>query len=724
MADNLEKIEKRLDSIEQRLAHLESPKGVEKTIDEPTARSAEKQENSVPSFPVGSLLLLGLGGIIIWNSLPGFLSRMFFGSYNRYGGSYVDFGSLIFAGIGCVLFVLGLRSILAYRDSKSGKTNVSGKSESGIENAQPLEINSGGQHGDKKEDDRGESIEYQIASHWFGIVGVVAILFGVALFLKYAFDNDWIGPAGQVSIGVIFGIFLLGLGEYFRTKYAQYSQILSGCGLGVLYLSLWSAYSIFKLIDAYTVMGAMTLVTATAALLAIRYNSVYIAVLGILGGFVTPLLLGKGLDQTLLLVYVLVLNIGVLLIAFFKNWKSLNLITFAATFIDFSVWYSNLADRGQYTLEAFVFLTVFFIIFSLVWVVYSLIYERKVEDVDILLSLLNALVYFGFSFMILSETYKDYMGFFAFAVALYYAVFGFIAYTKFKADSVLTLGFLGTSILFLTVAVPLQVDRNLITIVWAIEGVVLVWLSFWISIYKLRVAALGIYILVAIRLVGFDANLPFDNFALIFNKRFITFVIAAISAGVAAYLYKSYQNNVLEEEKPVLPALLIGLNVILVAALTLESVSYFGLRIQNLNNVLYKNQTNQIVNPNVQNPYDRQRTGYSPYQNTYNNNLPDPKVEAQIRNSENQRNISISIIWLVYSLILLMVGVVAKYKPIRLSALAFFAITILKVFLVDSANLQQLYRIIAFISLGTILLVVAYIYQRYKQQINAFLLNG
>lgn len=830
MADNFEKIEQRLASLEQRMSRLEASGSAEKIVSEAKIKQVEEKEESGSGFPVGALVLLGIGGLILLNSVPSLIMRFFvYNSYSSYGRSYFDYNTLIFVAIGLFIFMLGVRKIMVFRGRKSSMGAVATKrSAGGVVAVAPLDIKGGQIPGTKSEEKRGDSIEYQIASHWFSIVGVIAILLGVALFLKYAFDSRWIGPVGQVSIGIIFGICFLGLGDFFRSKYAQYSQILTGCGIAVLYLSVWAAYAVFKLVDPVVVMGLMSLITISSALLAVRYNSIYVAALGLLGGFITPIFLAKGFDQVLLLTYILVLNFGVLTIAFFKDWKTLNLLAFAATYIDFSIWYSNYASKGQNTLEAIVFLTIFFAVFSLVWIIYNLVYDKKVEEVDIFLTLLNALVYFGFSYTILDKQYGDYLGFFAFAMALYYALFGYMAFVKFKADSMLTLGFLGSSILFLTIAVPLQVEKNLITIVWAIESAVLVWLSFWISSYKLRVAALGIYILVVIRLVAFDANLPLGEFALIFNKRFITYVIAAISAGIASYFYHVYRQNVQEDEKPVLPVLLIGLNVVLVAALTLESINYFDKKIEALSKqpkaevierdgfalvgdayaqgatyVYWIHEKGQFesgccleVNPSAPttlNSYtftlrDRvnskyyegvvcspncdsrviwtgpvlfaynQTGGYSvtlgpsgmvntgyinepvvsnppayktPVTYTPQNKpatYPQPVITnetlAEIKKLEGTRNVSISVIWLMYSLVMLMVGVVAKYKPIRLSALAFFAVTILKVFIIDSANLQQLFRIIAFIVLGTILLVVAYIYQRFKQQINAFLLNG
>ncbi len=899
MVDNTEKIEKRLEEIEARLSRLEGSR-IDEKLDS-RVKEAESSKGEGKRTPVGSVILLIIGGLILWNSLPALLSGYFFGNTYGFGSAY-----LIFVFFGAVLAALGIRGITRARGERVSEQVSRDKSASTmLEGAKPLEV--GGvsrkeEQAEKKEKNK-DSVEFQIASHWFSIVGIIAILLGVVFFLKYAFDNNWIGPVGQVSLGIVFGIALLLVGEYFRAKYARYSQIITGGGIGVLYLSLWAAFAVFSLIDTTTVLGSMSLVTITSALLAIRYDAIYIAVLGVIGGFATPVLLAKGIDnEILLLTYVLTLNLGVLFIAFFKNWRPLNILTFAGTYLVFTSWYSSFYKPVD-LLITFVFLTLLFVIFSFVWVVYSLIYDKKIEETDLFLMVFNAFAYFGYSYMLLLPGYKVYLGFFAFSLSVYYLIFGYIAYTKFKAESVLTLGQLGISIIFLTVAVPLQVKSNLITLIWAVEGAVILWLGFWLSSYKLRVGALLIYILVVARLAFFDSVIPSSEFILFLNRRFITYVAAAISAGVASWLYVMYKSKTQEDENLILPIFLIGLNVVLVVALTLESVSFFDSKISVLQKNLYKSEIptavlgqqtivktiesslddvslacnglsneglflgmdsfcnppakittkllftnvmipqnagivaayvtvfpldsmqengeysitlknatlgqNSLASPTVswqtspwkadvalttsnvassmqsviydgrwqagnsllvtiepvssvsnksyrlysyeQNPrnaarltvtYSTPDTGgtqvqpYNPY--TYPNNMNrtvpyqkpyvapqiDNKVQVEIKTLKGARDFSISAIWLFYSLMLLIVGIIYKYKPIRLSALVFFAVTIFKVFLIDSSNLAQMYRIIAFIGLGTILLVVAYIYQRYKAQINAFLLNG
>ncbi|OGD86633.1 hypothetical protein A2164_02355 [Candidatus Curtissbacteria bacterium RBG_13_35_7] len=127
-------------------------------------------------------------------------------------------------------------------------------------------------------------------------------------------------------------------------------------------------------------------------------------------------------------------------------------------------------------------------------------------------------------------------------------------------------------------------------------------------------------------------------------------------------------------------------------------------------------------------PYNRNQTQqYSQPRRQTVQQIPqsqlDPAAQKEIKQLKGARDVSLSIIWLLYSNALIIIGVVKKYKPIRLSAIAFFAITILKVFLVDSSNLSQGYRIIAFTTLGVILLTVSYVYQKHRQQIEELLLS-
>lgn len=109
------------------------------------------------------------------------------------------------------------------------------------------------------------SLENAIGTRWIGRIGVLAIIFGVAFFLKYSFDNKLIGETGRVVLGILWGAIFLGAGEYLQKKknLGLYGQMLSGCALAVLYLSLYAAFALYHLIPAPLAAAGMLAVTAT-----------------------------------------------------------------------------------------------------------------------------------------------------------------------------------------------------------------------------------------------------------------------------------------------------------------------------------------------------------------------------------------------------------------------------------------------------------------------------
>src|ERR1700731_1396480 len=140
-----------------------------------------------------------------------------------------------------------------------------------------------------------EDLEGTIGKLWLNRIGIVAILIGVAYFLKYAFDSGWIGAQGRVAIGLIAGIAVVVWSESFRRKGSvAFSYSLKAVGIGILYLSLWAASQYFHLIPASVAFVAMTLVTASTITLALTQDAEVLAVYAMIGGFSTPALVSTG----------------------------------------------------------------------------------------------------------------------------------------------------------------------------------------------------------------------------------------------------------------------------------------------------------------------------------------------------------------------------------------------------------------------------------------------
>ncbi len=161
----------------------------------------------------------------------------------------------------------------------------------------------------------------------FAWIGGLALFLGVAFFVKYSFEHNLIPPELRVAIGFVVGVGLLIGGLLLKRKEnAVTAQTLCATGILVLYAVTFACrsyyhFSFFGLIPTFLLM---TLITAVAFLLAVRLNAIVVAVLGIAGGFLTPLLLSTGQDHPLgLFVYIALLDIGLLAIAQRQRWSAL-----------------------------------------------------------------------------------------------------------------------------------------------------------------------------------------------------------------------------------------------------------------------------------------------------------------------------------------------------------------------------------------------------------------
>jgi uncharacterized membrane protein len=208
------------------------------------------------------------------------------------------------------------------------------------------------------------SLESRIGSQWFNRIGIFAVLIGMAWFLKLAIDNHWVGPAGRVLIGIITGAALIAWSERFRSRgYAGFSYSLKAIGTGVLYLSLWAAYSLFHLLPAPVAFIAMVLITAVNGLMAWTQDSELLALYALVGGYLTPLLLSSGENhQVALFTYLFVLNVATLTLAVLRPWSHLLAVAFAGSLFYFILWSFSYYSVDQFASTAF-FLALYFLLF-------------------------------------------------------------------------------------------------------------------------------------------------------------------------------------------------------------------------------------------------------------------------------------------------------------------------------------------------------------------------
>ena len=209
------------------------------------------------------------------------------------------------------------------------------------------------------------SLESRIGSQWFNRIGILAVLIGMAWFLKLAIDNHWIGPLGRVLIGLIAGAALVAWSERFRSHgFAAFSYSLKAAGSGILYLSLWAAFSFFHLVPAGAAFAAMILVTAFNGYMAWVQDAELLALYAIIGGYSTPILVSTGENhEVTLFSYVLLLDIAVLVLVLLRPWSRLLFAAFTGTVLLVAGWWFEYYSNAQSGRTAF-FLLCFFLIFA------------------------------------------------------------------------------------------------------------------------------------------------------------------------------------------------------------------------------------------------------------------------------------------------------------------------------------------------------------------------
>lgn len=522
-----------------------------------------------------------------------------------------------------------------------------------------------------------ESLEGTIGKLWLNRIGIVAILIGVAYFLKYAFDSGWIGPGGRVAIGLIAGIAVVVWSESFRRKgSAAFSYSLKAVGIGILYLSLWAASQYFHLVPASVAFVAMILVTASTITLALTQDAEILAVYAMIGGFSTPALVSTGENHEIILFsYVLLLDLAILAMVSFKPWRRIVWGAMLGTAIMYTGWAAQYYDSTERTVTV-LFALAFFAVFALVPLLTPLTRSRWHPGMSITLTLLP-LVNGGACFLALYAMYDREMvtlTWYALALAAVYLLLSsqFQRRVDSDPDVVKTVNLLhvAVAIVFVTIAIPLKLDAHWITIGWLIESAVLLFVAVKSAAHFLRIFAGCTLALGVCRLLFFD---NFNVQTLIFNPRFATFLVAiAIMAGIVA----AGERFASEREMPFVKLAGIALNVLALVALTSEAADYFN----------------------------RQIAG------TYQHHGID--IYSANRQLEIVRDFSFSAIWIVYGAALMVAGFWRRSAFIRWQAMVLVAVTIGKVFLYDSRELQQVYRILSFIALGVMLMAVSYAYHR------------
>lgn len=353
---------------------------------------------------------------------------------------------------------------------------------------------------------RQPNLETRIGSQWLNRIGIIAVLIGVSYFLKYAFENYLVPPLARVGLGLLGGIVVMGFAEWVRRRnYRIFSYSLNALGLGILYLSVWAASELYGLISLQLALGAMLVITAASAVLALRQDAEILGMFALIGGFATPVLLSSGRGgEVELFTYVLILDLATLVLVSLQPWRRLLLLSVTGAAIVYFAWYDEYYSTAQFEITL-AFASLFFLIFAVAPVVAWR--KAKFEDSGVLVAavLLNALVSLCSFALLLNHISAIETSWGMLGLALFYAAVAWWVRRQplgncryiFRSHVALVTG-------FIAIAIAFGFESGWITLFWFLEAAVLITLGFTRHSAFVRWLGLAVIAITIAKVFGYD----------------------------------------------------------------------------------------------------------------------------------------------------------------------------------------------------------------------------
>ncbi|MCF2219569.1 DUF2339 domain-containing protein [Chryseobacterium sp. PS-8] len=370
------------------------------------------------------------------------------------------------------------------------------------------------------------------------IIGIFTLVLGIGYFVKYAIDKNWIGETPRVGIGFFLGAVIILLGHFLRKNYSVFSSIITGGGIAVLYFTVTIAFREYHLFSQNTAFSVTCLITLLCIALSYYYKSEILIIFSLFGGFLAPLMVSSGHSNYLFLfTYITVLNLGMLAIAFLKNWKSIGWIAFIFTYVYLLYWTFETTQ-----LTSIYFYSSGYIIF------YSFAlknYFRKeaMSSPDILmLVLINFTNIIGLVYIFNQLGYEP--------VIIFPLIFALVnSFLLFREYSQKNFGinysvFAAITVSLLTLAVALQFKTHLITSVWAIEATLLlyIWKKTGLPIFRKCFYVL-FPLLIAAQVITWTEYIDAKNLNIVFNPVFLTSLVTLITTFFNLFLLRKHPDH-------------------------------------------------------------------------------------------------------------------------------------------------------------------------------------
>lgn len=675
------------------------------------------------------------------------------------------------------------------------------------------------------------NIEKFIGENLINKIGILITIIGVVIGAKYSIENNLISPLTRIILGYVIGLGLVGFGIKLKAKYLSYSAVLVSGALAIMYFITFAAYSFYGLFPQTMAFGIMLLFTVFGVVASLNYDKKIIAHIGLVGAYAVPFLLSNNSGNvTVLFGYVALINIGILIISFRKYWKSLFYSAFIFTWLIYFVWLAFSYNYDEHFKLALIVLFLFFVLFYITSLAYKFIKLEKFRASDVILILLNSFIFYGLGLGLLSDdpVGKELAGVFTLGNGVIHFITSVIIYKKKLADRNLFYLITGLVLTFITITVPIQLDGNWVTLIWALEAALLFWIGRTKNVKFYETLSYILILLTTISLTQdwgdtYDSYfINTDNLSIcpFLNSTLLTGILCVLSFGFIHWIQTKHRLTTRTSLSKIMFFIVPILIIIMLFCSFYLEVEYFW-------EVMYKKSKIDIANLGGSNypkfNYDLRGFGtvwlfiytmvfisvlafvntlkiknrvlgiatlilsilcgflflsgglytLSELRESYIDQAlaeyytigfsnvwmryvaiaffaillfsiyklirqPFLKINFKIpfellihiailwvtssellnwmdlSGSTQSYKLGLSILWGVYALVLIALGIWKNKKYLRIAAIVLFGVTLIKLFFYDIASLNTISKTIVFVSLGVLLLIISFLYNKYK----------
>jgi hypothetical protein len=323
-------------------------------------------------------------------------------------------------------------------------------------------------------------LEEFIGTNLLNKIGIAVLVIGLGIGAKYAIDHDMINELTRSILGYFSGLVLIGLAIRLKARYAPFSAVLLSGGMAVLYFMTYVTYDSYQLIPQTFAFILMVIFTGFTVFASLQYNMRVIAIIGLVGAYAVPFLLSDGSGRVgILFSYMVIINSGILVLSFRKAWKVLYYTAFGLTWLIYAAWFMDRYSADDHLWLSIGFSTIFFITFYTSFLSYKLLQQETLKVWDVVLLLLNSFLYYGFGYAAIAQHEQGelFLGLFTVFNAVLHFIACYLIYKRQDATRDTFYLVAGMVLVFLTLAVPVQLDGHWVTIIWAAEGVLLFWIG-------------------------------------------------------------------------------------------------------------------------------------------------------------------------------------------------------------------------------------------------------